>query len=99
VKIVPLVEDLALDVGIQLPEAPNLLVLACDEFLRHRRDLDVDIVFWHVEVWLEELRRFTGVVPFDWEFSRLVLPVNTVEIEESRELPFAVVGEVGELCP
>lgn len=99
VEVVALVEDFALDVRIELPESPNFLVLASDELLGHRGDLDVHVLFREIEVRAEQLGRFTGFVPFNGEFPRLVLPVNTVKVEESRKFPFAVVCEFGEFRP
>jgi hypothetical protein len=98
VEIVTLVEHFALNIGIQLTKAANLLVLLGHEFLTHRRDLDVDVVFREIEVWLEQLRGFTVITPLDFECAGLVFPVDSVEVKESREFPFAVVGEFGGFC-
>jgi hypothetical protein len=98
VQVVALIEHFALHVGIQLAKPSDLLVLLRDKFLTHRLDLDVDIVLWKIEVGLEELRRFAVVSPLDLEGAGLVLPVDSVEVEESREFPFAVVGEIGGIC-
>jgi hypothetical protein len=54
-QIVPLIEDLALDVGVKLSQFANLPVLLGDELLAHRGYLYVDIVLWEVEVRAEML--------------------------------------------
>jgi hypothetical protein len=97
-QIVTLVEHFALDIGVELTKATNLLVLLRHELLAHRRDLDVDVIFRQIEVGLEQLCGFTVIAPFDFEGTRLVCPVDSVEVEESREFPFAVVGEFGGFC-
>ena len=99
VQIVPLIEDLALDVRIQLSKLANLPVLLCNKLLAHGGYLDVHVVFGQIEVRAKKLRRLTVCVPFDGERLRLVSPLDLVEIEESRELPFAVVGEFGGFRP
>jgi hypothetical protein len=94
-EVVALVEHPAFDVRVQLTEALDLAVLLGDELLAHRGDLDEHVLGREVEVGPEELDRFAVIVPLDGEGLGLVLPVDAVEIEESREFPFAVVGEVG----
>jgi hypothetical protein len=98
-QIVPLVEDLAFDIRIELPKPANFPILLGDELLTHRRDLDVDVIFREVEVGSEEFRRFAVCVPIDGEGLGLVGPIDLIEIEESREFPLAVVGEIGVLRP
>jgi hypothetical protein len=97
-QVVPLVEDLAPHVGIQLPQPPDLAVLLGHELLVHRRDLDEQVVVGQVEVGPEELDRLAIIVVVDGELSRLVLPLDAVEIEQSRELPLALVGEIDGVC-
>jgi hypothetical protein len=94
IEIVSLIEDLALDVRVVLPELTNLSVLLCDELLTHRRDLNVHIVFRQIEVRPEVPGRLTVVIPFEGKRMRLVLPIDRVEVEESREFSFAVVSEL-----
>jgi hypothetical protein len=50
VQVIALVQDLALDVRIQLLEAPSLAVLLGYELLVEGRDLDVDIERREIEV-------------------------------------------------
>jgi hypothetical protein len=97
-EIVPLVEDLAGDVRIQLTESANLAILLGHELLTHRGDLDVDVVVRQIEVRPEVLLRFALVVPFEGERPWLVMPFDTVEVEQSSKLTLAVVGEVGGIC-
>ena len=90
-----MVEDLALDLWVQTSESLHLAVLLRDQFLAHRGDLDVDVVLREVEIRSEHLRGLAVFVPIDRKRARFVFPVDAVEIEKSRELPFAVVGELG----
>jgi hypothetical protein len=93
VQVVPLIEDLAANVGVELTEAANLAVLLRHELLVHRRDLDVDVFLRQVEVGPEVARGLVPVVPFDREGSRLVLPRDVVEVEQPGELALAGVRE------
>src|SRR3954452_1181201 len=92
-QVVALVEDLAVDPGVQLAQAPNLAVLLRDELLVQRRDLDVQVVHRQVEVGCEALRRAAVAVPLEIERPGLVLPIDLIEVEQLRELALAGVGE------
>jgi len=94
VQIVTLVEHLALDVRMVFPEKSYLAVLLCHKLLAHRGDFDVDVILGQVEVGSEVLRRFSTPIPFDGEGMRFVLPVDSVEVEETCKLSFAVVREL-----
>ena len=96
VEIIALIEHLALDVRMVLSEQSNLAVLLRDEFLAHRRDLDVDIVLPKIEIRPEIPGGFPVLAPFEGKRVRFVLPVDSIEIKESRELAFAVVSERNE---
>jgi hypothetical protein len=91
---VPLIEDLAPHVRVQLPQAPYLAVLLGDEFLTHRRDLDEEVIVWQIEIRPKLPRGGSRFIPLDDKGSRFVLPRDRVEIEESREFPLAGVGEL-----
>ena len=91
---VPLVEDLAPHVRIQIAESPHLAVLLGDEFLVHRRDLDEEVIVREIEVGPELLNRRPRRIPLDHERTWLVLPRHRVEVEKARELSFTGVGEV-----
>lgn len=93
VEIVALVEDLAAHVGVELTQAANLAILLSDQPLVHRGDLDVDALISQIEVGGEVLRRIIVLVEVYWKRRRLILPIDTVEIEQTRELPLADVGE------
>jgi len=97
VQVVTLIKDLALDIGMSGTKLANLPIFLGDEFLTHGRDLDVDVVLREIEVWTEERRGFACVVPIDRKRGWFVLPVDDVEVQQSRELPFAVVSELGGL--
>jgi hypothetical protein len=92
-EVVPLVEDLAPDVRVLLPEPANLAVLLGHELLVQRGDLDVEVVRGQVEVRRERLRGIAIAVPLEREGARLVLPRDRIEVEELRELPLRVVRE------
>jgi hypothetical protein len=83
---------------MEFPELPHLAVLLRDELLAHRGYLDVQVVFWQVEVGTEETRRSAVLVELDGEFPGFVVPGDLVEIKESRELSFALVCEIDLLC-
>jgi hypothetical protein len=94
VHVVALVEDLALDVGVELLQAAYLAVLLRHELLVERRDLDVEIELRKVEVGREAVRDVARSIPIDVERRRFVEPLDLVEVEELCELPLAVVGEL-----
>ena len=91
---IPLVEDLASDIRIELPKAADFPVLLGHELLVHRGDLDVEIILWQIEIRPELFRDHPGRVPFDGERAWLVLPDDIVEVQKSRKLPLARMGEV-----
>lgn len=94
VQVIPLVQDLALDVRIQLLEAPGLAVLLRDELLVEGRDLDVKIERREIEVRRETLCRVPLTIPIDVEGRRLVFPRDLIEVQKLGELAFTVVGEL-----
>ena len=93
---VALVEDLAVDVRVLLAQLTHLAILLRDELLVHRGDLDVQLLVRKEEVRLEVARGSTGLIELDGEGVRFVLPLDSVEVEESGELPLTVVSEIGE---
>jgi len=97
VEEIPLVEDLAVDVGVVLPQQPDLSVLLGDELLVHRRYLDEHVLVGKIEVRSEPAGGLAVSVELDREGLWLVLPGDPVEVEESGELPLAVVGEFDEV--
>lgn len=95
VEVVPLIEDLASNLGVQFAKPANLSVLLRHQLLAHRRDLDEEIILGEVEVRREEFCRIALLVPCDRKGGGFVLPGDAVEIEEEGELSLAVVGELG----
>src|SRR6187397_2677526 len=73
-QVVALVEDLAVDARIQLPQATHLPVLLRDQPLVERRDLDVQVVLRQVEVGREPLDDVAVAVPLQVERRGLVGP-------------------------
>lgn len=107
IQVITLIEDLAVDLWIQLPQPTDLPILPSHQLLIHRRNFDELILIRQIEVRPKELHRFPVSVPFECELTGLVVPRDIVEIEELGELPLAVVGkfdavgwalEVGELA-
>ena len=96
VQVVALVEHAHVHLGIELLHAARLAVLLGDELLVQRGDLDVEVVRGEVEVGRERLLRVAVTVGLEHERARLVLPLDGVEVEELRELPFGVVRETHE---
>src|SRR5262245_42581498 len=92
-QVVTLVEDLAVDAGVQLAQAADLPVLLGHQSLVERRDLDVQVVLGKVEVGREPLHHVAVPVPLEIERRGLVLPVDLIEVQELRELAFAGVRE------
>lgn len=97
-EIVALVENLALGVRVDGPETAHLLVLLGHEFLVHRRDLDEEVIVGKVEVGSEPLGWLTFRVELDWKTPGLVVPWDTIEVEQEGELPLTVVGEFDLMC-
>jgi len=95
VEVVALIEDLAPDVWVVFPEQPDLPVLLGDEFLAHCGDLDEQVFVGEIEVGREEPGGHPVLPEFDGERLRLVEPFDSVEVEESGELPFALVSKFG----
>ena len=93
IQIVTLIEEFAIDVGMDRLESLQLLVLLGHELLVHRCDLDEHVVVRQIEVGREELVGFPFLIELDWEALRLVEPWNSIEIEEKGELTLTVVSE------
>ena len=97
-EVVALVEDLAVDIGVELFQPPHFAVLLGHQLLVHRRYLDEEVIFEEVEVGGEEPGRSSFLVPGQREGTRFVGPGNTVEVEQAGELALAVVGKLGDVC-
>jgi hypothetical protein len=97
VEVVPLIEDLAANLGVELAEAAHLAVLLGDQLLVHGGDLDVEILLGKVEVGGEVLGGLVTAVPGDGEGTGLVLPGDVVEVEQSGELALARMGEIQQI--
>src|SRR5262245_1139849 len=98
-QVVALIEDLAVDAGVQLAKPAHLPVLLRDQSLVQRGDLDVQVVLREVEVRREPLHDVAVAIPLEVERRRLVLPVDLVEIQQLRELAFAGVRERNVVAP
>src|SRR5579883_2853994 len=72
--VVPLVEELHLDLGMQLPQAADLGVLAGHQLLVERRQLDEAPMLGKVEIGPEGRARGAVGVPFEDELDRFVVP-------------------------
>ena len=97
-QVIPLIEDLALDFGVDLAQTPHFAILLGDELLAHRGYLDVEIVIGKIEIRSEELGWCSIGGKLDGEFARFVFPVHLVEIEQSRKLSLAFMCEVDGVC-
>jgi hypothetical protein len=82
VQVVPLIEDLATHIWIELAEHADLGVLLGDQPLAHRGYLDEEVVIWQKEIRSEVLLRSTIPVPGDRERPRLVEKWNAVEVQK-----------------
>jgi hypothetical protein len=82
-------------VWVVLSKKPNLAILLRHELLAHRGYFDVYVVLGQKEVRSEELCGLAVLVPFEGEGMWFVLPIYSVEIQQTGKLPFAVVCELG----
>lgn len=81
-KVIALVEHLALNIWVHIEQSPHLTILLRDELLVQRRNLYEEIFIWQVEVRSEELDGVSVTVEFDRERLGFVLPRETVEVQE-----------------
>ena len=86
VHVVTLIEDLAVDARVQFSQTSCLAILLGDELLIQCCYLDVQIILRQVEVGSELRNRTAFLVEFDVEGSRLVLPLDLIEVQKSCEL-------------
>src|SRR5450759_331279 len=87
------VEELDADSRIELSQLAQLAVLARHERLLHDRDLQVEILLGEVEVGCERLADTAFIVPREHERGGLVLPRNSVIVENARAFDFCLVRE------
>ena len=97
-EVVTLIEDFAVDVGVELFQPTNLPVLLGDQLLIHRGDFDEEVVAREVEIRCEEPGRLPFFVPGDREGARLIGPLDSIEVEKSSELTFTVMGKLSDVC-
>ncbi|MEX2624907.1 MAG: hypothetical protein WD651_14410 [Acidimicrobiia bacterium] len=81
-QIVSLIEDFALDLGIEGPQQTDLGVLFGDKLLAHRGDLDIETVLGQIEIGSEVVAGSTFTVPGNRKRPGLVLPREPVEVEQ-----------------
>ena len=93
--VVTPVQDLHPHVGVAGLEQPHLAVLAGDELLAQRRELEVHVERRKVEVRRERFERPALLVCREHERARLVVPLDAVEVEELGETPLGVMSEPG----
>jgi hypothetical protein len=68
-------------------------VLVGNQSLLHRRQFDVQVKVRQKKIRRERFDDTAVITVPEWECTRLVLPADAVEVEEPRELFFALVGE------
>src|SRR2546428_631938 len=93
--VIATVEDLHADIGVQLAEPAEFAVLLGHEALLECGEFDVQIDLRKIEVRVEALHDPTLVVPLQWKAPRIVLPPDTVKVQEPGELSFTFVREAG----
>jgi hypothetical protein len=93
VEIVPLVQDLAPNAGIESHQAAGLAVLLGHELLAQSSYLDVEVEVGEVEIRGESLGCISVVIPIDLERGGLVIPRDLIEVQQLCELTLAVVCE------
>jgi hypothetical protein len=82
VQVVPLIEDLATHIRIELAEHANFGVLLGHQLLAHRGYFDEEVVIRQEEIRREVLLRSTIPVPGDRERPRFIEPGNPVELQK-----------------
>ena len=92
--VVPAIQELDVDLGMDLPHMPYLAVLRGDQALLHRGQLDVQVQVGQEEVGSEHLDDLVAI-PDQREGARFVLPAESVEVEDLSKLLLAGVGERG----
>ena len=92
--VVAPVEDLHPHVGVARFEEAHLAVLARDELLAERGELEVQVERRQVEVGGERFEGPAGVLG-QYERVGLVVPLDAVEVKELGEPPLGVMGEPG----
>ena len=90
--VVPLVQQLDVDLRVELAQEAELAVLLRHQVLLQRGQLQPDVQVLQVEVRREQLHR-ASVVPAQGEGARLVDPPDAVEVQDAGELLLAGVGE------
>src|SRR5450830_745671 len=93
------VEELDADSRIELSQLAQLAVLARHERLLHDRDLQVEILLGKVEVGREGLADAALGVAFEYERGGLVLPGDSVVIEDARAFGLGLVRAHPQLLP
>src|ERR1022692_3959752 len=89
-----LIEDLHGQVRIQLPQQPDLAVLARHQRLFHGGEFHVQIELRQIEIGRERFGNASLRIPLYRKIARLVLPGDAVEIQQVSEDLLALVGEV-----
>src|SRR5450759_37197 len=89
------VEELDADSRVKRSQLAQLAVLARHERLLHDRDLQVEILLGKVEVGREGLADAALGVAFEYERGGLVLPGDSVVIEDARAFGLGLVREPG----
>ncbi len=92
-------EELDLDIGVPLAELADLSVLAGDEGLLHHRHLEICVLLREIEVRREGLEHAAVLVLLEDEGVRLVLPGDSVEVENPGAFDLRVVGEMRRIRP
>jgi len=93
-SVVPTVEDLQLNVGIELAHLPNLPVLGSYQALFHGGQFHVEPELRQVEIGREASGDPALGITVQGETDRLVTPLDPVEVEEAGEIGLTLVSEV-----
>src|SRR3990170_4080328 len=89
------VEQLDVDQGMLLPERPDLAVLVGDEILASGGQLDVHLLQWKKEIGSEALQQIARLVGRQGKGGGLVLPGDSVEVQQPGEFGLDRMGEIG----
>src|SRR5215204_5170654 len=90
---IPQIEQAHSHIWVALTQEPELAVLAGDEPLPHRRQLEIQVVLGKVEIGGDEFDRSSIPPPPYRKCGRLVRPTQAIERQESRQLHLGRMSE------
>lgn len=87
------VEEFHIDIWVELPHAPQFAVLSRDELRTQCRQLYVEVLLHQIEVRREGFSYIPVIVPLEGKGAWLILPFDTIVVEDMGEFFFERVGK------